>query len=66
LVCQGSLVYQGSPCIFSAAFRDELLSLSEGEKPRIIKARHPEAVITVEAANPFVLVDIDEPGEMVL
>jgi len=63
-VCQGSRVYQGSPCLFSAAFRDELLNLSEGEKPRIIKARHPEALISVEITNPLALIDIDRPEDI--
>jgi molybdenum cofactor cytidylyltransferase len=50
----------GNPCLFSAAFRQELLSLGEGEHPRNIKARHPGAVIAVEAADTAVLADIDE------
>jgi CTP:molybdopterin cytidylyltransferase MocA len=54
----------GNPCLFSAAFRDELLSLGDGEHPRNIKARHPEAITAVEAANPLALDDIDGPEEI--
>jgi molybdenum cofactor cytidylyltransferase len=50
----------GNPCLFSAVFRKELLSLEEGEMPRIIKARHPEALMGVEVSNPLVLSDIDD------
>jgi molybdenum cofactor cytidylyltransferase len=53
----------GSPGLFSAVFKDELLSLNEGEHPRIIKARHPEALIRVTIKNPQPLVDIDESGD---
>jgi molybdenum cofactor cytidylyltransferase len=54
----------GSPSLFSAVFRDELLTLGEGEKPKIIKARHPEAVISVEIPNRLALFDIDKPEDM--
>ena len=50
----------GNPCLFSADFREELLSLKEGETPRIIKTRHPEAVKIVEVFSPLVLKDIDD------
>ena len=50
----------GSPCIFSAVFRDELLSLAEGETPRQIKRRHPEALRGVDISNPLTLEDIDD------
>ena len=48
---------QGSPNLFSAFFKNELLSLGK-EKPRIIKTRHPEAVIKVKVP-PLALADID-------
>jgi molybdenum cofactor cytidylyltransferase len=54
----------GSPSLFSAAFRDELLALNEGESPRVIKARHPEAVIGVELNDPLALADIDKPEDL--
>ena len=60
---QGSRVCQGSPSLFSSVFRDELLNLSEGEKPRVIKARHPEALISVEITNRLALFDIDTPED---
>ena len=50
----------GSPCLFSTVFREELLSLAEGETPRIIKGRHPEAIKAVEISNPLALEDIDD------
>jgi hypothetical protein len=36
-----------------------LLSLGEGETPRLIKERHPEAVRGLEVSNPLLLEDID-------
>jgi CTP:molybdopterin cytidylyltransferase MocA/predicted acetyltransferase len=54
----------GNPCLFSAAFRDELLALGQGEKPRVIKSRHPEAVLPVDIANPLALADIDRPEDL--
>ena len=50
----------GNPCLFSAAFREELVSLKEGEAPRHIKARHPEALRVVDISNPQTLLDIDD------
>jgi len=55
----------GNPCLFSALFREELLSLGEGETPRIIKARHPEAIRTVEVSDPLVLEDIDDEETLI-
>ena len=49
----------GNPCLFSAHFRRELISLGENESPRIVKARHPEALIRVEVSGPLALADID-------
>ncbi|MDR1986876.1 MAG: nucleotidyltransferase family protein [Treponema sp.] len=50
-----------TPVLFSAAFRDELLSLAQGGHPRDIKARHPEAVITAVIPEGSSLRDIDDP-----
>ena len=50
----------GNPCLFSAVFREELISLGEGETPKIIKARHPDAVIGVEVHHPLILQDMDD------
>ena len=61
---QGSLVSHGSPCLFSAVFRDELLALAPGEQPRLLKSRHPEAVLQVNVPNPAVLEDIDTQADM--
>jgi molybdenum cofactor cytidylyltransferase len=51
----------GNPVLFSAVFREELLSLGPGEHPRDIKKRRPEALITLELADGRPLVDIDDP-----
>ena len=50
----------GNPCLFSAVFREELLSLKEGETPRLIKTRHPQALRGVEISNPLAFEDIDD------
>ena len=50
----------GNPCLFSAFFREELLSLNEGETPRLIKTRRPRALRGVEISNPLALEDIDD------
>jgi len=50
----------GNPCLFSAVFRNELLSLVDGETPMFIKARHPKALRGVEITNPLALKDIDD------
>jgi len=54
----------GNPCLFSACFREELLSLGEGEAPRHIKARHPEALKVADVDNPWILLDIDDEETM--
>ena len=50
----------GNPCLFSAMFRKELLSLAEGETPKHLKTRHPEALRGVEISNPLAFKDIDD------
>jgi molybdenum cofactor cytidylyltransferase len=55
-VCPGG---NHNPSLFSASFLDELLALKQGEHPRLLKARHPQAVITVEITDPSLLADID-------
>ena len=56
--------YPGNPVLFSASFREELLSLQEGEHPRNIKAEHPEAVYSIEIENETVLFDVDNPDTL--
>jgi molybdenum cofactor cytidylyltransferase len=60
----GGPACRGSPGLFSAAFRTELLSLKEGEQPRIIKSRHPELIIPAAITNSLALTDIDEPEDL--
>jgi len=60
-VCPGG---NHSPSLFSAFFTKELLSLKQGEHPRLLKARHPQALITVEIANLNLLADIDTIEDM--
>ena len=55
-VCPGG---NHSPSLFSASFLDELLALKQGEHPRLLKTRHPQALITVEIADSSLLTDID-------
>jgi len=50
----------GNPCLFSAVFRKELFSLTDGQTPRLIKERHPQALRGVEVSNPLALEDIDD------
>jgi CTP:molybdopterin cytidylyltransferase MocA len=50
---------EGSPCLFSAAFRPELLSLKSGEDGRTVIQRHPSAVLYAEAEAAECLADID-------
>lgn len=51
----------GTPTFFSCTFRAELLGLQPGESGRVIKRRHPEAVITVPLSRPEPLFDVDTP-----
>ena len=53
----------GNPCLFSSSFRKELMSLGDNETPRLIKTRHPEAVIGLEVNDPLILEDIDDEAE---
>ncbi|MDR3338425.1 MAG: nucleotidyltransferase family protein [Treponema sp.] len=55
--CRGE---PGSPSLFSAFFKTELLSLGEGEHPRDIKKRNPAALISVELPDPLPLTDVDD------
>jgi CTP:molybdopterin cytidylyltransferase MocA len=57
-ICQGM---PASPTLFSAAFREELLSLGPGEHGRDIKQRHKDLLDGVEIGNPSKFQDIDDP-----
>ncbi|MDR3161234.1 MAG: nucleotidyltransferase family protein [Spirochaetaceae bacterium] len=69
--CRGE---PGNPVLFSAAFRDELLALGEGEQGRDLIRRHPERLINVEIPGPAFseapslspLTDIDDPRTLSL
>jgi CTP:molybdopterin cytidylyltransferase MocA len=50
--------------LFSARFREELLTLPDGDSPRLLKRRHAAEVVSVEIANPFPLRDIDTVDEL--
>jgi molybdenum cofactor cytidylyltransferase len=63
--CPGDKSGHHGPNVFSATLREELLALHPGKYPRLLKSRHPQAVITVEVPNPIVLKDIDTPSDMV-
>ena len=69
-VAQGGIVvpvFNGrtsSPVIFSKAFREELLSIPDGESGKWVKGRHPERVIQVAVPNGRALSDVDTPAEL--
>jgi len=50
----------GNPCLFSKVFKKELLSLGEGETPKVLKERYPQALKGVETSSPLALKDIDD------
>lgn len=54
----------GSPVLFSAAFRPQLLALQSGQNARSILQANPGAIVTVEIANPLPLADIDTPEDL--
>ena len=54
----------GNPCLFSSAFRKDLLTLKEGETPKVIKARRRDAVIGVEVQDQLILEDIDDEAKL--
>jgi molybdenum cofactor cytidylyltransferase len=54
----------GNPGVFSDFFRDELLTLKEGETPKHIKTRHPDRIIPVELPSGFPLTDIDSREDL--
>ena len=53
-----------SPSVFSGAFRDELLSLREGERGASIKDRHRNAVVSLAFDEAIIFSDIDTPEEL--
>ena len=55
----------GNPVLFHAAFREELLSLSDGESGRAVRARHPEAARTVSVPDARVFEDIDNEADYI-
>lgn len=54
----------GNPAVFSAAFREELLSLKEGEHAKDIKRRHPGSLVAVQATCAQALADIDTLADL--
>ena len=48
-----------APTLFSKAFREELISLKDGENARLIKSRHLDALLPVSVADGNTLIDID-------
>lgn len=54
---------RGSPVLFAAAFRDELLELRGGEGGRVLLARHPDSVVPV-ALDPAHGRDLDRPEDL--
>ncbi len=54
----------GSPVLFSAKFRGELLALQDGEAARSILQRHKEAVLQAELPDILPLLDVDRPEDL--
>jgi molybdenum cofactor cytidylyltransferase len=54
---------RGSPVLFGAAYRPELLALGAGEGGRVVVRRHPEDVVGV-ALPPERGRDVDRPGDL--
>ena len=53
-----------APNLFSRTFRDELLNLKDGENARVIKNRHPDALVPVPVSDARMLVDIDTKEDL--
>ena len=53
----------GSPVLFGPGYRDELLELSGPQGGRVLLARHPSEVATVELASERGR-DVDRPGDL--
>lgn len=49
----------GNPVLFSSFFREELLTLPDGDSPRLLKKRHADRVVYVNINSPFPLRDAD-------
>lgn len=64
IVVPRSAGVSSTPTLFSAVFRDELLSLPDGAAGRSIISAHPETLLRVEINNGEVLMDIDSPEDL--
>lgn len=54
----------GNPVLFSAVFRGELLTLPDGDSPRLLKKRHAGSVVSVNIDSPLPLRDIDTEEDL--
>ncbi len=54
----------GNPALFSETFREELLTLPDGDSPRLLKKRHPGSVLSVDIDSPLPLRDIDTEEDL--
>lgn len=54
----------GSPVLFSACYRKELLSLQPGQHAREIKKRHTEQLLTIHINHPEPLMDVDTQSDL--
>lgn len=52
----------GSPVLFSACFREELLALTDEQRGKTVLTRHPGQVRTMPINDPFALWDADTPA----
>jgi 4-nitrophenyl phosphatase len=54
---------RGTPTLFSRSLFPELAAVTGDVGGRVVIARHPDAIATVEVADPDVLADIDTPAD---
>jgi 4-nitrophenyl phosphatase len=54
---------RGTPVLFARRLFPELAAISGDEGGRVVIARHPDEVATVEVADPDVLTDVDTPAD---
>lgn len=56
--------HPGSPVLFSSSFRQQLLTLPDGEGGRLILRQNPGALIAAGMPSPLPLADIDTPEQL--
>jgi len=54
----------GHPVLFGRSFWPELAGLEGDEGARVVMARHPQAVVTLDLEDPGILQDVDYPEDL--